>query len=183
MTMNGNVNQVLSVGGTVTAGDIVSLATQDFGLSGGTATDSYTVLSTDTPTTIATGLTSAINADTQLHALGISASSSGTLVTLSSNSTNLTIYKPLTSASATESLLLGVNPNGVQTVVVGGTKTTGNVLTLSVYDAGLSAGVETVSYTVASADTLTSIATAIAAAINAALTCKLSGSLRRHLRL
>jgi len=124
-------------------------------------------LSTDTLTTIATGLTSAINADTHLQGIGVSATSSGTLITINSNSVNNTSYVQSVSSGATESITLGINPNGLETAAIGGTKTTGNVLTITATDAGLTGGSEPVNYTVLSTDTLTTIASAIAAAINA----------------
>jgi hypothetical protein len=52
----------------------------------------------------------------------------------------------------------------VQTAVIGGTKTTGDVLTITTFDPALAGGSEAVNYTVQAGDTLTTIA---AAAINA----------------
>ncbi len=50
---------------------------------------------------------------------------------------------------------------------IGGSKTTGNVLAITTYDAGLSGGKKAVNYAVQSGDTLTSIATNLTAALNA----------------
>jgi hypothetical protein len=167
LAMNNNSKQLAVIGGTITAGDTVSMNVSDFGLSGGTETDSYMVTSSDTPTTIATGLTAAINADTKLQAIGVSATSSAAQITLNSLSPNVTTYNPFTSAAATESISMGLNQNGTQTIVIGGTKTTGDILTVTSLDAGLTGGKESTPYTVQASDTLTSIATGLAAAINA----------------
>ncbi|MCC6981617.1 MAG: hypothetical protein IT343_25065, partial [Candidatus Melainabacteria bacterium] len=60
-------------------------------------------------------------------------------------------------------------PELLKTVIsiLEGTKTTGNILTVTVYDAALAGGVRTVNYTVLAGDTLTTMATNLAAAINA----------------
>ena len=137
LSLNTNSPKTASISGTVTASDTVSLAVNDLSLTGGVETVTYTVASGNTTTNIATGLAAAVNADTNLQAIGVTATSSGALVTLTSNSTNTTNYRPFTSAAATESIIVGLNPNGTQTLVVGGTKNTGNVLNLSVSDADL----------------------------------------------
>lgn len=167
LAMNMNYPQVVAIGGSKTTGDTVTITTYDPALSGGSESDTYTVQSADTLTSIATGLKNAINADAGLQAIGVSATSSGTVVTISSNSNNITHFTQQTSSGATETLGLGVNPNGIQTTCIGGTKTTGNVLSITTYDAGLSGGSETDTYTVQASDTLTSIASGIASAINA----------------
>jgi RHS repeat-associated protein len=167
LAMNNNSKQLAVIGGTITSGDTVSINVSDFGLSGGTETDSYTVTSSDTPTTIATGLTAAINADIKLQAIGVSATSSAAQINLNSLSPNVTTYNPFTSATATESISMGFNQNGTQTIVIGGTKRTGDILTITSFDAGLTGGKEATPYTVQASDTLTSIATGIAAALNA----------------
>jgi RHS repeat-associated protein len=122
---------------------------------------------TDTPTTIALALAAAVNADTNLQAIGVSASSSGAVVTIKSNSTNLTTYIGSTNSGATETITLTTTINGIQTAAIGGSKTTGDTVTLTVYDAALTGGTESVTYTVLSGDTLTSIASGLAAAVNA----------------
>jgi RHS repeat-associated protein len=167
LAMNNNSKQLAVIGGTITSGDTVSINVLDFGLSGGTESDSYTVTSSDTPTTIATGLTAAINADTKLQAIGVSATSSATQITLNSVSPNVTTYNPFTSATATESISMGINQNGTQTILIGGTKKAGDILTITSLDAGLTGGKESTPYTVQASDTLTSIATGLAAAVNA----------------
>ncbi len=75
-------------------------------LTGGQKAITYTVLSTDTLTTIATALTSAINADTRLQAIGVTATAKNTVVSLQSTSPNLTTYVQSVSAGATETISL-----------------------------------------------------------------------------
>ncbi|HEY9775912.1 MAG TPA: hypothetical protein V6C81_19270 [Planktothrix sp.] len=99
-----------TVGGTITAGNTVTITTHDPALAGGQKSDTYTVVSGDTTTTIATGLKNLINADTSLQAIGVSATSSGAVVTMSSTST---------SGGATETLTLGVNTFGYLTQIDG----------------------------------------------------------------
>jgi YD repeat-containing protein len=167
MAVNPNWNRVVAIAGSVSSGDLLSLLFYDAGLFGGLENISYTVLSADNLTSIAAGLTSAINANTNLQSVGISATSSGALITIQSNSTNVTSYRQSVSSGATEQIVLNVPMNGTQTAVIGGSKTTGDVLTLIVFDGGLSGGSESINYTVLSGDSLESIASGITAAINA----------------
>jgi YD repeat-containing protein len=156
-----------SIGGTKTTGDILTITVKDTALAGGQQAINYTVLAGDTLTTIATGLKNAINANANLIALGVTATSVGTDISISSNSKNVTSYISSTSVGATETIALAVNQNGPKTATIAGTKTTGDILTVTVYDAALAGGVRTVNYTVLAGDTLTTMATNLAAAINA----------------
>ena len=167
LAMNSNINKSVLVGGTKTTGDVVSLTVFDSGLSGGQSSVNYTVLSGDTLSSIASGLASAVNASSDLQNIGVSAAASSNIMTVQSNSVNITEYGESTSSGATEAVTIGLNPNGTQTAAIGGTKSTGDVLTISVYDAGLSGGQESVSYTVQSSDTLAGMASGMASAINA----------------
>jgi RHS repeat-associated protein len=167
LSVNKNGNQTAAITGTKTTSDVLTLTVYDAGLSGGKTAITYTVAAGDTLSTIASGLAANVTANTTLQAIGVSATSSSGLVIMQSNSINQTTYRATTSASATEKIALNVPVNGIQTAIIGGTKTTGNVLTVTVYDAGLSTGSEAVNYTVVAADTLTSIATNLAAAVTA----------------
>ncbi|NJL70779.1 MAG: hypothetical protein HC888_03815 [Candidatus Competibacteraceae bacterium] len=120
----------------------------------------------DTPALIAAALTSAINANANLQAVAVSATASGQVITLNSNSLNETTYRASTNSTATEVVALNIPPNGVQTAAVGGTITAGDTLTVTVFDAGLSGGSKVNTYTVQSGDTLASVATGIAAMLN-----------------
>lgn len=166
LSMNNNVDERVVVGGTVTAGDALSLVLYDQGLTGGSTTVNYTVSSSDSLSSIASNLAAAVNTNSNAQAIGVSATASGDVINLISNSLNVTKYGPGASSGATEFLTVGINPNGTQTAVIGGSVTVGDVLTIKVIDAGLSGGSATASYTVATGDTLSSIAAGVAAAIN-----------------
>ena len=169
ITLLVNQNPILTagLGGSKTTGDVITVTVYDSGLTGGSKADTYTVLAGDTLSTIATGIATAINADTSLQAIGVSAAATGTQIAFQSNSINATTYRATTSASATETILLDIPVNGTQTVSVGGTKTTGDVLTVTVYDPALTGGSKGINYTVLAGDTLASIAAGLAVAINA----------------
>jgi RHS repeat-associated protein len=78
-----------------------------------------------------------------------------------------TAYTSATNTGATETIAFAPNNNGNTTVTVGGTKTTGDQLTITAYNPSLAAGPESLTYTVLSTDTLTTMATALTALINA----------------
>jgi len=78
-----------------------------------------------------------------------------------------TAYTTATSSGATETIALGANTNGNTSVTIGGSKSTGDQLTINVYNPSLGVGPESLTYTVLSTDTLTSIATALTSLINA----------------
>lgn len=167
LSINQNSLQTATIAGTKTTSDTITVHVYDSALGGGTQAVTYTVQSGDTLTSIATGVAGAINGNGNLQAIGVSATASGTVVSIQSKSINLTTYRATTSSSATETITLSVPVSAWTVAAIGGTKTTGNVLTVTVYDAGLSAGKKAVNYTVQSGDTLTSIATNFAAALNA----------------
>jgi RHS repeat-associated protein len=121
-------------------------------------------MSGDTASTIATALKTAINADTNLQNINISATSSSAVVSIA---TATTTYTESTSGGATETITLGSNSLGNSTAVINGVKTTGDTLTITAHNAQLSGGSEAVTYTVLSGDDLVSIAAGVAAAINA----------------
>jgi RHS repeat-associated protein len=156
-------NYNVTVGGTITAGDVVSASVQNAALPGGQETASYTVMSGDTLTSVATGLKSAINSDTNLQALGIGATSSSAVVSILSD----TYFTTSTSGGATETMTLGTNNRGNVSITLGGSATTGDTLTVSAHNQTLSGGLQAVTYTVLSSDNLLSISNGIAAAINA----------------
>jgi len=167
LSVNQNGPQTIAIGGTKTTGDTITITVYDAGLAGGLRAVTYTVLAGDTLNSIATGLAATLTADANLQGVGISATSAGQVVILQSNSINATTLRETTSAAATEQIALNVPANGVQTAVIGGTKTTGNTLTVTTYDAGLPGGSQATTYTVLAGDTLTSMTTGLATAINA----------------
>ena len=77
-----------TIGGSKTTGNVLTITVHDTGLSGGTHGVSYTVLSGDTLPSIASGLETAINADTTLQAIGVSATVASKTINISSNSVN-----------------------------------------------------------------------------------------------
>ncbi len=83
----------------------------DSALSGGSKSISYTVQAGDTLTTIATGIKTAINADSALSTAGITSTSAGTVVTIRSTSPNATTYSQSVNTGATETITLSVNQN------------------------------------------------------------------------
>jgi uncharacterized ubiquitin-like protein YukD len=140
LSVNQNGPMVAGISGTKTTGDTVTIVTYDSALSGGTRSVTYTVQAGDTLATITSGIATALNADANLQGIGVSASASGQRLTITSNSINPTTYRATTSATATEVVSLGLPPNGVQTAVIGGTKTSGDVLTITTFDPALSLG-------------------------------------------
>ena len=165
--ITGNFVENAVIGGTKTTGNTLTITVSAPALSGGHTAITYAVLSSDTLTTIAAGLKTAINASSSLSTLGVTATSVGTVITIKSTSSNATTYSQSTSTNATETIALSINQNGPQTIALGGSKTTGDTVTVTTYDAGLAGGLEAVTYSVLSTDTLASIASGLAAAINA----------------
>jgi hypothetical protein len=100
-----NSTQSIAIGGTKTTGDVITVT--DAGLSGGQEVVNYTVLSSDTVSSIASGIAAAINSDVNLQGIGVSATSAGTVVNIKSTSVNATTYSESTSAGATETITLG----------------------------------------------------------------------------
>ena len=102
LTANTNVPATAALSGSKTTSDSLTLTVYDAGLSGGTQAVVYSVLSTDSLSTISTALASAVNANSNLQNIGVSASSSGAVVTILSNSINSTTYRESTNSGATE---------------------------------------------------------------------------------
>ncbi|RTL42364.1 MAG: hypothetical protein EKK48_10240 [Candidatus Melainabacteria bacterium] len=90
----------ITIGSTVTTGDIVAITVYNGSLPMGQEVVSYSVLGGDTPTSIATALKNAINADVNLQAAKLTAISTAAKVTLLA----YTNYTATTSGGATETL-------------------------------------------------------------------------------
>ena len=112
--LNPNGVETAAIGGSKTTNDTVTIAVYDTGISGGSKAETYTVLSTDTLTSIAAGLASTINGDSALSALGITATSAATVVNIRSISNNATTYAKSTSGGATETITLGYSTGVTQ---------------------------------------------------------------------
>lgn len=169
ISLSTNINpiQYVVIGGTKTTSDSLKLTVYDASLIGASETITYSVQAGDTLTTIATNLTTAFNANSDLNSANIKATSNGTTISIRSPSNNWTSYSQTVSDGATESISLPVNTNPLNLVTVGGTKTAGDVLTLAIFDPAIPAdGKESVSYTVLSTDTLATIALGLKNAIN-----------------
>lgn len=163
-SVNNNVAENATVGGTATAGDVVSIIVADPGLTGGQQVISYTVVATDTPTSIATGLAANATANTVLKGVGITATSASQYVTIKSLSLNTTTYSAGVTGTS-ETISLATNTNAVQDLVLGGTPTAGNIVALEVADAGTTlqfAGVKTTAN-----EALSTICSKLKASVNA----------------
>ncbi len=161
-----NPLQLVALSGTATASDQFTLTIFDSAVSGGSQAISYTVQAADTLTSIATGLKNAINANSNLQNAGISAVSTGARLSIQSLTSNNTVYRESSNATATASMSLVPRVAKFQSTTLSGSKTTGDILTLNVFDSGLTGGQKSISYTALTGDSLTSIATALAAAVN-----------------
>jgi RHS repeat-associated protein len=93
---------------------VLTITTFDPAIAGGSKAVNYTVLVGDTLTTIATNMAAAINADTALQAIAVSATSSGTVLNIKSASANATTYTKSTSGGATETIALAPSTSGTQ---------------------------------------------------------------------
>lgn len=109
----------VTIGGTVTAGDTVTITAFNSGLPGGKKAVSYTVSAGNTTTTIATALKNAINADTDFIANSITATSTGAVITITPGSANATTIRVDQNASATETVTV-TNPQAGLDDIVGG---------------------------------------------------------------
>lgn len=101
---NASRTAIATIGGTVTTSDVLTLTVNDAALAGGTKSKNYTVVGGDTLTTIATGLANAINGDTDLAGIGVTAQGIGPAVYMSSTSVNQTSYSSSLSGGATETI-------------------------------------------------------------------------------
>lgn len=164
--VNHNVPENAIIGGTATAGDVISITVLDPGLTGGQQVISYTVVASDTPTSIATGLAANATANKVLKGAGITATAASQHLTIKSLSLNNTTYSASVTGTS-ERIALSVNPNSIQDVVIGGNPVVNNLITFVVDDVSLPQGTEFVSYKVKTGDTTQSIACGLRTAINA----------------
>lgn len=91
----------ITVGGTPQAGNVVTLTVNDPALSPNPQAVSYTVQAGNTTTNVASGLATAINANANLAARNITATSSGAVVTLQVKTGNATTYSKTTTGTVT----------------------------------------------------------------------------------
>lgn len=152
---NTSGKQTVTIGGSVTVGDQVSVKFADFDALGNPVIVTYTTVTSDTTTLIATGLKNKINANLALANAGVTATSSGAVVTI-------------VTAGASYIPTVTTWVNGQWTVTLASTVTTGDYINVAVTNATLAGGVHNVQYQVKSTDTsLTILAASVAAAITA----------------
>ncbi|MDX2105631.1 MAG: RHS repeat-associated core domain-containing protein [Candidatus Melainabacteria bacterium] len=106
-----NTNWKATIGGTVTTSDVLTITVHDSGLGGGSKSKNYTVLGGDTLDDIADGLAAAINGDSEITDLGITAKVSGAIISLSTAPGNATTFSQSTSGGATETIALAAGLN------------------------------------------------------------------------
>src|SRR6185437_15589851 len=82
----------VTISGSAHTGDLLSINVIDPALSGGQHSVSYTVASGSTLSSIATNLASAVNGDSTLAALGVTATSAANVIAVQSLSSNVTSY-------------------------------------------------------------------------------------------
>ena len=161
----------MTLDGSATASDVVSVTVENANLAGGQETAQYTVAGGNTLTNVATGVAAAINADANLAAIGVGASSSAAVLTVSTD----TSYTASTSGGATETISVGTSYRGNVRITLGGKPTTSDTLTITVQNPSLSGGSKAETYTVLSTDSMASIGAGLAALINGDATLKTLG--------
>ena len=140
--LQGNVAATATVGGIAQTGDLLSLTVLDRGMPNGQgqAVVTYTVQVNDNLTSIAAGIAAAVNANTNLQAIFVTATAVGSVVHLASNSTNATTYNSAVSSGALETFVITQNANLAEQANLAGTATPGDTLTITVIDAALPSG-------------------------------------------
>ena len=142
-------------------GAVFSITVYDAGLQTGQKTVNYTVQTGNTVHQVANKIAQAINADTDLQAIGVTALlGSGPNYTIQSTSVNGTLYKQTTTGGGSNRLAIQ------QTLTIGGTVTVDDKLTLTIFDAGLVGGSEVIVYKPNTGDTLADIVVRLRNKIN-----------------
>lgn len=103
-----NTNWLATISGTVTAGNVLTITAHDALLSGGVESVSYTVATGNTLAQIATGLATAVNADSHLASVGIIAYSSGAVISLATAKGNATTFTASSTGTETIGLTAGL---------------------------------------------------------------------------
>ncbi|HIA54185.1 MAG TPA: hypothetical protein EYN91_19200 [Candidatus Melainabacteria bacterium] len=133
-------------------GSVFTISVYDAGLAHGQKSVTHTYQTGNTLRQTANKIVQAINADTDLQAIGVTATlGTGANYTINSTSTNGTLYKQTTTGGGTNHLAIQ------QTLTISGTVTVDDKLTLTIYDAGLVGGKEAVVYKPNTGDTLADI--------------------------
>jgi nucleoid-associated protein YgaU len=162
LTINPRANAV-EAGQVLAApdGSVFTITVYDAGLSAGQKTVTHTFQTGDTLRQTANKIVQAINADTELQAIGVTATlQNGANYTIASTSSNGTVYKQTTTGGGSNRLAIQ------QTLTIGGTITVDDKVTLNIYDAGLVGGKEVVAYKPVAGDTTATIVTKLRNKIN-----------------
>lgn len=114
VSVQANGAQIAAIGGAVTASDVLTLTIHDSALGGGQEAVPYTVQSGDSLSDIASGLANAINSNSNLQGINVTASAVGTAVDVLSKSVNATTMTSSTSGGATETITLSNSASIVQ---------------------------------------------------------------------
>ena len=142
-------------------GSVFTITVYDAGLAAGQKSVTHTFQAGDTLRQTANKLVQAINADTELQAIGVTATlQNGANYTIASTSANGTVYKQTTIGGGSNRLAIQ------QTLTIGGTITVGDKVTLTIYDAGLVGGKEVVAYKPVTGDTTATIVTKLRNKVN-----------------
>ena len=176
---NASQTTLVTVGGTVTVGDNVTLTLTLSGVAGSPVVLSYITVNGDTPGSIAAKLQAQISTNPALTAAGISATVAGAVITIL---TPLSLEPAqawaatTTPSNATETITANdaalEQMSYLTNVTISGTVTAGDTVTLTLTLAGVPVSV---SYQAASADTLGAIAANLTAMINGNLTMNAAG--------
>jgi hypothetical protein len=168
------VNQVqMTVGGTITNADTISITATSGSISGSPQTVTVTVTGADDTTTLAAALAAAINANTHIIGVGVKATSALAVVTLQWPTTIGIAWLPAVSSGASESLTAGATGLGGGTVIpanITGTITSGDTLQIPL-DNG-STFTTTAASTVTAADTAIILTDGVPSQVSAGATIK-----------
>lgn len=133
-------------------GSVFTITVYDAALATGQKSISHTYVTGNTLRQTANKIVQAINADTDLQAIGVTAVlGTGANYTINSISASGTLYKQTTTGGGLNQLAIQ------QTLTIGGTVTVDDKLTLTIYDAGLVGGKEAIVYKPNTGDTIADI--------------------------
>lgn len=123
-----NTNWLATIGGSASTNDVLTITVTDAGISGGSKAKNYTVVNGDSLENIAQGLADAINGDSELQDLDISAKVMGTIISLCPAAGNTTTFSQSTSGGATATITLAA---GLELTTEFGHDSVGNVTSVT----------------------------------------------------
>lgn len=138
------LNQMaLTVGGTITTGDIVTIKATNTNLPGGSASVAYTVVGGDTTTTIGAALSALMNASLGMTAIGVTAQAAAGVITASfpsifaNDGTNGSNYATGAGPANITTFTASVSGAATETVTVAGVTTIGSAVGSAITALGL----------------------------------------------